>query len=427
MRIFGCSLFLFAAILPNSNGCSYGPLNLGSTSGASSSLTDTGDFGVNGGGVTTCTVTSTACSSITLQVAYGAVPGNSGATQTTTESRSGGSTCDLTLTMPAASADATVLGISITSYVSTANVALTCSCNSPLITPSPTASPNAAVPTAGPCECFSGVATVQVESKGSVPMKDLRVGDKVLTGTSNQYQSVYAFGHRDKEKETLFYQIYTDANDNPLEMTGSHLVYVAEHSATSPKRNNLISKRADQIEAGDLLVSADQGPVTVTAINTIMRKGIYMPLTQSGKVVVDGILSSCYVSIEEEAPNAIETSMALLSEETILHLWLSPIRMLCMGVSPAYCNSYNKEGILSWLDLGRSILRYAEQQSILVQVFLLGIPHLVVFGLLYAVETMLGGPALAPIMALGVVITITGILRLRCFHKVEAAAGKKAV
>ena len=42
--------------------------------------------------------------------------------------------------------------------------------------------------------CFSEVSTVQVQNKGPVAMKDLQVGDYVLTA-NNEYQPVYAFGH----------------------------------------------------------------------------------------------------------------------------------------------------------------------------------------------------------------------------------------
>ena len=71
-------------------------------------------------------------------------------------------------------------------------------------------------------KCFSEKATVQVLEKGTIQMKDLAVGDKILTG-SGKYTDVYAFGHYEPNKTTNFLQIYTQQHKAPLEITGDHL------------------------------------------------------------------------------------------------------------------------------------------------------------------------------------------------------------
>ena len=64
-------------------------------------------------------------------------------------------------------------------------------------------------------------------------MADLAPGDQVLT--SNGYQMLYAQVHQSDTQSTEFLQIYTDQNpDHPLEITGAHMVVVANRSNPIP-------------------------------------------------------------------------------------------------------------------------------------------------------------------------------------------------
>jgi Hint module len=107
--------------------------------------------------------------------------------------------------------------------------------------------------------CFSEVATVQVEGKGPVAMKDLQLGEKVLTA-SHDYEPVYAFGHRHLTQAAKFIQ-FNDA----LEITGAHLVFV---------EGKVNPVRADSVKVGDFLQGGE-----VKSIKTIQRAGVYTPLT----------------------------------------------------------------------------------------------------------------------------------------------------
>ena len=55
-----------------------------------------------------------------------------------------------------------------------------------------------------------------VEQKGKVPMKDLNVGDRVLTA-GGQYQVVYTINHFHETKPTNFLQIHTEMVGKKLE------------------------------------------------------------------------------------------------------------------------------------------------------------------------------------------------------------------
>lgn len=365
-------------------------------------------FDVESGGTTTCVVTSTNCASFELTIAYNDnVNGGAQVAQVTDVANSGN--CALTLSTTSTTV-ATQLGLQYL-VVTTDDAIVTCTCTNPA-TPAPTTAggttPTApTAPTPAPCTCFSATATVQEENKGQVAMEDLKVGDRVLT-RNNQYQSVYNFGHSNKEQSVTFYQIYMDQQSTvPLEMTGNHLVYVEK----GPGKATPV--RADSVQVGDLLLAND-GPVAVTKVSTTTKAGLYMPLTADGTLMVDGVLVSTYVSMQDEAPTVVDTAskhfFTTVSEQQMQHWWLSPYRMLCMGVSSNFSicreDSRDSEGILHWLATARRFIEWGEQHVSMMSILLIGVPLYVGFGLIYAVERLLGGPAMAPSMVLVLIISV---------------------
>lgn len=260
--------------------------------------------------------------------------------------------------------------------------------------------------------CFSGSSLVQVQGKGDVLMKDLQVGDYVLTG-KNSFEQVYSFGHRHEDLSAEFYQIHTEQSKKPLEMTANHLLFVDNQAV-----------RADSVKVGDQLTKATGESVKVTKISTTTKAGLYMPLTADGTIAVEGLVASSYVSIKDDAPTLMEQVGPLfgLTEHSGMHWWLSPYRMMCMGVSAKYCegNNHNEEGILNWLILGQDLVQFFEPLGFGLNV-LASVPFFLVFGLFNMSEVLLGGPALAPLMmaAIGLVAAY-GISSRR-----EAASPKK--
>ncbi|CAB9508229.1 expressed unknown protein [Seminavis robusta] len=186
--------------------------------------------------------------------------------------------------------------------------------------------------------CFSESALVQVASKGDIAMKDLQLGDRVLTA-SGTYQPVYSFGHYQTDHKATFLQIHTSidsSSSKPLEMTGNHLIFLA-NGETVPAKNL----------------------------------------------------------------------------QTISHWWLAPHRMMCMNVLWAndsknmLCHGKNEDGILHYLIAGQEMARAVNQYKALVQVFVLGIPLFLFFGLLNLLEYVCLGPALAPlVMLVGFLATV---------------------
>jgi hypothetical protein len=168
-------------------------------------------------------------------------------------------------------------------------------------------------------DCFPPTATVVVQGKGRVEMKDLTVGDRVLT-SSAQYQTVYLMDHYHPYKPTWYVQIYTGLKDEkPLELSPHHMVFVHNHSTPRP---------AVEIQIGDRMLSL-HGLVSVSKIEYVVREGLYNFLTEDGTMVVDGIVTSTYAALGGKT--YIEVGgWQLISYQSLYHILLKPYRQLCM-------------------------------------------------------------------------------------------------
>ena len=233
-----------------------------------------------------------------------------------------------------------------------------------LFTPSPTSAPDEPDNTDnggdddGGFRCFSGHATVQVEHQDApVSMKDLRVGDKILTSKDGQvYEPVYTFGHRHETLDTQYLSIHT-ADTRPLEITGEHLVYV--EGRASPVR-------ADTVKVGDALVRGQDETSVVQRIQLVNRKGLYAPLTRSGTIVVDGVLASVYADTRPKASTAFQ---AALSDANVIHVMFSPMRFACMGMPDSrLCSEHDEAtGFQGYVSFMLDCLTWWEQLPVVFQ------------------------------------------------------------
>jgi Hint module len=234
--------------------------------------------------------------------------------------------------------------------------------------------------------CFSGKSTIQT-AHGSVSMKNLKVGDYVLTG-SGSFEPVYAFGHKNAGLSADFLQFKTAKGK--LEMTAGHLVFL---------EGKVNPVRADSIKVGDVL----RGDSTaVQKIKAIKREGVYSPLTPSGSVVVDGIVASSYISLQKGAKEYVEMQggFAIMSYQDFIHMALSPFRMFTMGISSSLGNTYTENGLPTFAAAGIKFAKWAESQNILVQAVLL-VAFVAIAGACMVVENTFG-PTMAPlVMAVG--------------------------
>ncbi|CAB9502565.1 HintC [Seminavis robusta] len=269
---------------------------------------------------------------------------------------------------------------------------------------------------------------VHVLDRGMIDMRDLQVGDHVLTkqhqGSKEfDYQPVYGFAHKHPNKFAQFVQIHTTttASNNHsstpslLELTKEHLVYVQD----KPK-----PVRADTIQVGDILqglslttgttenTTTSQRQHVVTKISTIHQNGLYAPLTKAGNIVVaNGIVASNYIALQQQRPSAetdegyVELSsigtVKWLHQVDVIHLWMSPFRLVCAWnpLKLGVCHSYNVEGLLPYASWGIQLVQFMDQQSLWAQLLVL-MPLLMLLSVFMAFELALDAATGAPVAAL---------------------------
>ncbi|CAB9509687.1 Desert hedgehog protein [Seminavis robusta] len=247
--------------------------------------------------------------------------------------------------------------------------------------------------------CFSGETQVHVSGGKTVSVKDLQVGDQVLTRNSQGdmiYQPVYAFAHRHQSRPTQFLGIQTttagdaetkDSAESPLlEMSREHMVYVQGKAKPI---------RADTIQVGDILqgISSKQQHV-VTEISPAASEGLYAPLTRSGTIVVsNGIVASNYIAMQEKQTNDAGYvnlpgigPLSFLHQADVAHMWLSPFRIFCGELE--VCQSFNADGFLHYASWGLRLVHFMEQQSLWAQILVL-IPMLIVLSFFATLEHVL--------------------------------------
>ena len=223
-------------------------------------------------------------------------------------------------------------------------------------------------------------------------MKDLRVGDFVLTG-SNKYEVVYAFGHRDPFKETSFLQLGI-MDGRVLELTANHMVF------TIDKRYPV---RAGSIQVGDVL-KGDKNQ-EVVKIDKVTRQGVYAPLTASGTVLVDGIVASSYIALQKEAGEYIAFKNGIkspFSQQFLAHLGLSPYRIYCTGFISGFCTS--DETMPQYITKGLTLAAWVDEQTSLVQASVF-MTFLALMGVCFGLESLVG-PSNVPVALLTLAVLV---------------------
>jgi hypothetical protein len=206
--------------------------------------------------------------------------------------------------------------------------------------------------------CFSGLTKVQVKDKGAILMQDVQIGDEVMVA-KNTYDTVYSFGHRHELVEAEFLQLLPTA----LEITKDHMVFV-EGGHSVP---------ASSIQVGDRLQLGTGLLVTVTAIETVMRTGVYAPFTFSGTVVVSDVLASNYVAFQDSSDPrlVVGTWKTPLQFHWLAHASQAPHRIFARVFGTMVDERYTIHGTSTWVDAPYIFAQWFFRQHPFVMVLLL--------------------------------------------------------
>uniref|UniRef100_A0A3P8U565 Hedgehog protein n=1 Tax=Amphiprion percula TaxID=161767 RepID=A0A3P8U565_AMPPE len=153
--------------------------------------------------------------------------------------------------------------------------------------------------------CFPGSSMVILAEGNTKQLKDLQVGDKVLTADQrgNLVPSDFLmFIDQDQQISREFHVLETDEPCHRLKMTPAHLVFVMNNSTNS---SSIRAMFASNVKPGQwlLVVGNDQSeyliPARVTRVYVEKYEGSYAPMTSHGTIIVDRVLASCYAVVED--------------------------------------------------------------------------------------------------------------------------------
>lgn len=164
--------------------------------------------------------------------------------------------------------------------------------------------------------CFPGHALAVSESRGSVPVASLRVGEMVLVerpGGAFAFEPVLGFLHAITGRAG---HLAVGHEKGVLRVSAGHIVFVRAAAGRA-------DKAAAELEADDELITAT-GPgesSTASRVLWVRREtafsGMYAPFTASGTIVVDGVVASNYAT----------PSLRLRLPHWLAHACLAPVRV----------------------------------------------------------------------------------------------------
>lgn len=113
-----------------------------------------------------------------------------------------------------------------------------------------------------------------------------------------QYEPVWLILHNVHDKDASFIQIRTESG-RVLELSPKHLLPVRKCKETAVDAHY---RFADRVKVGDCLIQVNSGLELdrVASIETVTLTGYYSPLTSTGTIIVNGLVSSCYSSFENQ-------------------------------------------------------------------------------------------------------------------------------
>ena len=165
--------------------------------------------------------------------------------------------------------------------------------------------------------CFPGTSRVRIEDGRLLPLSQVALGDRVLSfddSTGNlRYDDVISFLHRCEAgtRNTTFVQISVVGGAS-IALTGDHLIYVSNTASADDIRPRFAGK----VVRGDYVFYANSSAVVVREVVGVdvihVEEGLNAPLTSTGNIVIDDVISSCYAEV---------------TSHRLAHLAMAPVRL----------------------------------------------------------------------------------------------------
>jgi len=147
--------------------------------------------------------------------------------------------------------------------------------------------------------CFPGSSQVRLTTGDSRLMADLKTGDSIITIMDGKLTSTKVLGFMYKKYGSGAYLTIHTEDGNKVSISGTHVMFV----------NNYEDVMAENVNIGDMVIIKDGNNVTKSRVINIEageQEGAYVPLTEHGTLLVDGVLCSSFANV----PHGIAQLMA---------------------------------------------------------------------------------------------------------------------
>lgn len=173
--------------------------------------------------------------------------------------------------------------------------------------------------------CYPGLAIFMDACGRRRRMESLQVGEEVQVITDNEIitEPVITFIHRQPDVFQQYLKI-TTFTKKILKITEDHLLFVE-------KEGEATAIPARDVTIGDtVFVRGDLGALERDAVQNISHvheKGVYAPVTLSGTILVNDVLTSCYFDVlsHESSNKAMSVARAVYYISPWMLQWLSSV------------------------------------------------------------------------------------------------------
>jgi len=138
--------------------------------------------------------------------------------------------------------------------------------------------------------CFPGSSQVRLTTGDSRLMADLKTGDSIITIMDGKLTSTKVLGFMYKKYGSGAYLTIHTEDGNKVSLSGTHVMFV----------NNYEDVMAENVNIGDMVIIKDGNNVTKSRVINIEageQEGAYVPLTEHGTLLVDGVLCSSFANV----------------------------------------------------------------------------------------------------------------------------------
>ncbi|RGB33871.1 AIG1 family-domain-containing protein [Rhizophagus diaphanus] len=200
--------------------------------------------------------------------------------------------------------------------------------------------------------CFSLHSKVILADGKRIEVSKLNIGDKVCCGEKNGkliFSEIYAVVHTDNQTVTQYQRIdylKSDGTEGTLRLTPKHHLFVSQGKTIF----------AEDVRAYETVLLFFDGikliPVIPRRVTKEWEFGYTAPLTQSGKIVVDDILCSCYAVAP---PYQAIIDFVMISFR--LYTWVVPIPECNKEIHPYIRYLKRGQWVLEQIDYFNTIIR----------------------------------------------------------------------